>query len=81
MAKPANSPKIADEIIMNKIYLVRNQKVMMDRDLAELYGVETKVLKQAVRRNTERFPKDFMFEMNKMIRMIYFINNFKKTLL
>jgi len=60
MAKPANSPKIADEIIMNKIYLVRNQKVMMDRDLAELYGVETKVLKQAVRRNTERFPKDFM---------------------
>jgi len=67
MAKPANSPKIADEIIMNKIYLVRNQKVMMDRDLAELYGMETKVLKQAVRRNTERFPKDFMFEMNKMI--------------
>ncbi len=66
MAKPANSPKIADEIIMNKIYLVRNQKVMMDRDLAELYGVETKVLKQAVRRNTERFPKDFMFEMNKL---------------
>ena len=65
MAKPANSPKIADEIIMNKIYLVRNQKVMMDSDLAELYGVETKVLKQAVRRNTERFPKDFMFEMNK----------------
>jgi|GEM_PF-2369067 len=51
MAKPANSPKIADEIIMNKIYLVRNQKVMMDRDLAELYGMETKVLKQAVRRN------------------------------
>jgi hypothetical protein len=65
MAKPANSPKIADEIIMNKIYLVRNQKVMMDRDLAKLYGVETKVLKQAVRRNTERFLKDFMFEMNK----------------
>ncbi len=65
MAKPENSPKIADEIIMNKIYLVRNQKVMMDRDLAELYGVGTKVLKQAVRRNTERFPKDFMFEMNK----------------
>jgi len=65
MAKPENSPKIADEIIMNKIYLVRNQKVMIDRDLAELYGVGTKVLKQALRRNTERFPKDFMFEMNK----------------
>jgi ORF6N domain len=56
---------LADEVIMNKIYLVRGQKVMIDRDLAELYGVETKILKQAVRRNTERFPKDFMFEMNK----------------
>jgi len=56
---------VADEVIMNKIYIVRNQKVMIDRDLAELYAVETRVLKQAVRRNAERFPKDFMFEMNK----------------
>ncbi len=56
---------LADEVIMNKIYMIRGQKVMIDRDLAELYGVETKVLKQAVRRNTERFPEDFMFEMNK----------------
>jgi phage regulator Rha-like protein len=56
---------IPDEVVMNKIYLIRGQKVMLDRDLAELYGVETRVLKQAVRRNGERFPQDFMFEMNK----------------
>lgn len=56
---------IPDEVIIDKIYLIRGQKVMIDRDLAELYGVETKVLKQAVRRNLTRFPKDFMFEMNK----------------
>ena len=56
---------LADEVSMNKIYMIRGQKVMIDRDLAELYGVETKVLKQAVRRNAERFPSDFMFEMNK----------------
>jgi phage regulator Rha-like protein len=55
---------IPDEAIISKIYLIRGQKVMLDRDLAELYGVETKVLKQSVRRNTERFPEDFMFEMN-----------------
>ena len=58
-----NLPSIPDEVIINKIYLVRGQKVMIDRDIAELYGVETKVLKQAVKRNIERFPKDFMFEM------------------
>ncbi len=56
---------IPDEVVMNKIYLIRGQKVMLDRDIAELYGVETRVLKQAVRRNSERFPQDFMFEMNK----------------
>jgi hypothetical protein len=56
---------IPDEIITNKIYLIREQKVMLDRDLAELYGVETRVLKQAVRRNVKRFPEDFMFEMTK----------------
>ena len=53
------------ERIANKIYLIREKKVMLDRDLAELYGVETKVLKQAVRRNIERFPEDFMFELIK----------------
>lgn len=62
MAKGVTLP---DEIIISKIYLIKGQKVMIDRDLAELYGVETKVLKQAVRRNLARFPEDFMFEMNK----------------
>ncbi|NTV84668.1 MAG: ORF6N domain-containing protein [Bacteroidales bacterium] len=49
---------------MNKIYLIRGQKVMLDSDLAELYGVETKQLKRAVRRNIKRFPPDFMFELS-----------------
>ncbi|MBW2597998.1 MAG: ORF6N domain-containing protein [Deltaproteobacteria bacterium] len=53
------------ELIASKIYLIRGIKVMLDRDLAELYGVETKVLKQAVRRNIDRFPSDFMFELTK----------------
>ncbi len=48
---------------MSKIYLIRGQKVMLDMDLAELYGVETKQLKRAVRRNEKRFPLDFMFEL------------------
>ncbi len=52
------------EFITNKILLIRKQKVILDRDLAKLYGVETRVLKQAVKRNIERFPSDFMFEMN-----------------
>ena len=50
---------------MDKIYLIRDQKIMLDRDLALLYGVGTKVLKQAVKRNIQRFPEDFMFEMTK----------------
>ena len=49
---------------MNKIYLIRGKKVMLDRDLADIYSIETKVLKQAVRRNLSRFPEDFMFEMS-----------------
>jgi len=53
------------ERITSKIYLIRNVKVMLDRDLAELYGVETKRLKEQVRRNIERFPEDFMFELTK----------------
>ena len=56
---------IPDEIITSKIYLIRGQKVMVDRDLAELYGVETKVLKQAVKRNSDIFPRHFMFELTK----------------
>ena len=55
---------IPDERLLNKIYLIRGQKVMLDRDLAELYGVPTKMLKQAVKRNVVRFPADFMFEMS-----------------
>jgi len=53
------------ELIASKIYLIRGIKVMLDRDLAELYGVETKRLKEQVRRNIERFPQDFMFELTK----------------
>jgi hypothetical protein len=56
---------VPDEIIEHKIYQIRDLKVMIDRDLAILYGVETKVLKQAVKRNADRFPEDFMFEMTK----------------
>ena len=63
MAKAAKALIIPDELVMNKIYLIRGQKVMLDRDLAELYGVPTKAFKQAVRRNIDRFPEDFMFEM------------------
>lgn len=51
------------EVIERRILLLRGQKVMLDSHLAELYGVETKVLKRAVRRNTERFPGDFMFQL------------------
>jgi ORF6N domain len=51
------------EIIQNKIYLIRGYKVMLDRDLAELYCVSTKQLKQQIRRNLKRFPSDFMFEL------------------
>ena len=54
---------VIDTKIVDKIYMIRDQKVMLDRDLADMYGVETKVLKQAVRRNIGRFPEDFMFEM------------------
>jgi hypothetical protein len=56
---------IPSERILNRIYYIRDMKVMLDRDLAELYDVETRVLKQAVRRNISRFPDDFMFEMTK----------------
>lgn len=59
-----NSTTIPDELVMNKIYLVRNQKVMLDSDLAELYQVETKVLNQQVKRNLKRFPEDFMFQLS-----------------
>lgn len=52
------------ERIVEKIYFIREQKMMLDQDLAELYGVETKHIVQAVKRNKERFPDDFMFQLN-----------------
>ena len=52
---------VVSEVIEQKIYLIRGQKVMLDRDLASLYGVQTKVLNQAVKRNKKRFPVDFAF--------------------
>lgn len=55
---------IPDETVIRKICLFRGEKVLIDRDLAELYGVETRVLNQAVKRNIKRFPKDFMFQLN-----------------
>ena len=56
-------PLLPDRVIINKIIVLRNQKVIVDRDLANLYGVETRVLNQAVKRNIKRFPSDFMFQM------------------
>ena len=53
------------ELIQSKIMVIRGEKVMIDRDLAELYGVETKQLKRAVRGNLRRFPSDFMFELTR----------------
>lgn len=55
---------IADEKVISKIHVIRDQKVMLDMDLASLYGVETKQLKRAVKRNADRFPADFMFELS-----------------
>ena len=57
--------KIPDEVLARRIFVIREEKVMLDRDLAELYGVETKYLKRQVKRNLSRFPEDFMFELTK----------------
>ena len=59
----SNTDLITGEKIEQAIYLIRGEKVMLDRDLAKLYGVMTGALNQAVRRNRERFPKDFMFQL------------------
>jgi hypothetical protein len=56
--------KMNDDVLLDRIYFIRDQKVMLDRDLAELYGVETKILNQAVKRNSKRFPEDFMFQLS-----------------
>jgi len=63
MAKKAIA--VAAKQIEQRIFMIRGQKVILDRDLAELYEVETKQVKRAVRRNMERFPDDFMFELTR----------------
>ena len=60
-----SSLAVSVQIVERKIYLIRGHKVMIDVDLAELYGVPTKVLNQQVQRNRKRFPEDFMFQLNK----------------
>jgi hypothetical protein len=61
-----NEILLSEELISNKIYFIRNQKVMFDSDLASLYGIETKRLKEQVKRNISRFPEDFMFELTEL---------------
>ncbi|HSV10894.1 MAG TPA: ORF6N domain-containing protein [Hanamia sp.] len=56
---------ISEETIVEKIFIIRGQKVMLDKDLAEMYGVETASLNRAVKRNFTRFPDDFMFQFSK----------------
>lgn len=65
MKKSAQIFPVTEEILAEKIYVIRGKKVMLDRDLARLYGVGTKVLNQAVKRNALRFPEDFMFQLTK----------------
>jgi phage regulator Rha-like protein len=65
MADRVESKPVVDEMIVSKIHLIRGHKVMLDNDLAELYGVETKRLKQQVNRNLNRFPVHFMFELTR----------------
>ena len=57
---------LSEETIANKIYFIRNQKVMLDRDLSELYSIETKRLNEQVKRNISRFPEDFMFQLTEL---------------
>ena len=64
MDKEKDVVNLPDEIISNKIFLIRDQKVMLDKDLAELYGVSTGNLNKAVKRNIKRFPEDFMFQLS-----------------
>jgi hypothetical protein len=73
------SNEISIEVIKNKIFDIRGEKVMLDRDLAELYKVETRVLNQAVKRNINRFPKEFMFELNReeIMRISQFVISLK----
>lgn len=73
------SNSISTEIIVTKILVVRGKKIMLDRDLAQLYGVETRVLNQAVKRNISRFPGDFMFSLTRdeIMRISQFVISLK----
>ena len=62
MEKKTQQFSISETLVSSKIYIIRNKKIMLDRDLAELYEVETRALNQAVYRNIERFPEEFMFQ-------------------
>ena len=64
MATKLTPPLIPDETVMRKIFLIRNTKVMLDRDLAELYGMKAIRLREQVKRNSSRFPENFMFQLN-----------------
>lgn len=64
MSKEKLLVELPDEVLMEKIFMIREKKVMIDHDLAELYGIETKQLKRALRRNIIRFPEDFMLELS-----------------
>jgi hypothetical protein len=64
MAKKELHVLVAEQKILNRIYVIRNQKIMLDKDLAEMYRVETKRLNEQVKRNINRFPKDFMFTLS-----------------
>ena len=65
MSKPSTPGLLPASAISHKIYFLRKTRVMLDSDLAQLYGVKTSILNQAVRRNYNRFPKDFMFQLTK----------------
>ena len=65
MAENDHKLEIPEELVTSKIYLIRHKKVMLDEDLAKLYDVETRRLNEQVKRNQERFPVDFMFQLTK----------------
>ena len=57
--------KVSDKYLFSKIHTIRNQRVMLDKDLAQFYGIPTKILNQAIKRNKSRFPIDFMFQLSR----------------
>jgi len=71
MSNSINNVLVPDQNILEKIYHIRNQKVMLDLDLAVLYQVESRVLKQAVKRNILRFPDDFLFQLTMTVYMMF----------